>query len=723
MARAGPRKFSIANSGQVVLVIAVVALGLAAIAAHIYLSGRREEATGALAVLDHVFDLLLALTLSATLTAVGHAVCERLRLRFLNAPEEIGVSLFVGTGVVGLAVLLLGLAGGLRPFPISLLLITCIVSTRRSWSRLYRVIAERIQHLTENRETRLVAAIYTCLILLFIVRAASPPAAADELIYHLPVPESFVQQGRVYPMFDNSLGNFPFLIHMIYALCLMAGSDIAARLFSLFLAVGISLAIFGFCSRYLTRRVGVIGMFAFFGAGMIVEVAVTSRIDVSLAGMLFLCTYAMVNYLATKNRGWLWISALLAGFSLGIKHTAAIWLALVGCMYLVRGLVLNRDRVIEVLGRGAAYALLAFAIASPWYIKNYVWFHNPFYPLLTGEVAEFGPQSIRFFDANDEQRLEAYFNIVRSEMPEVIKAQEQELVDAINSRVPRHPLRWWEFFLKPNTYLMSEPNQYPNYLFLVIPLLAFVKRSQWVTWLLVISIGFVFAVTWTSWIARYLVPAYPALTIVSAYTLVALSERLRSKLPALEKLPLYAVAAALGVVLSATVHAILMFSSVSFLAGRISRQEAIKPLTYYQPIQFINNQLPPDARILLVGAQLNYGIEREYLTDESWFATKWRRVLIRNTSFEEVNEDLKRQGFTHVFFSADLFRFAALMGTQGTGGMEMISVNKAELSDEARRLGPEYQLLRNWSTFTMYKRKFLQTLYSDEYGYQVLKIK
>src|SRR5215218_5853989 len=117
MRRAGanPRKSSIPNSGKIVLITAVVALALAAITAHIYLSGRREDAIGALAVLDHVFDLIFALTLTATLMTVGHAVCERFRLRFFNTAEEIGVSLFVGTGVVGVSVLLIGLIGWLRP--------------------------------------------------------------------------------------------------------------------------------------------------------------------------------------------------------------------------------------------------------------------------------------------------------------------------------------------------------------------------------------------------------------------------------------------------------------------------------------------------------------------------------------------------------------------------------------------------------------------------------
>ena len=705
---------------QILLLIVIVGLGLAGIASHVYLGARREYATGALAILDHIFDLTLALTLSAIVTSVGHALCDRLRLEFLNAAEEISVSLFVGTGLVGLAVLFLGLAGWLRPVPISLLMITCIVATWRSWMRLYAVLARGIQNLTPTREAAVVATIYLSLIVFLSLRAAVPPTAPDEVIYHLPVTSAFVQRGAVYPMFDNSLGNFPFLIHMIYAVCLLAGSDIAARLFSFFLVVGTSLAIVGFCSRYLTQRTAAAAMFAFFGAGIVVEVAVTSRIDVSLAGMLFLCTYCMVNYLDTGHRGWLWTSSLLAGFSLGIKHTAVIWLTFVGVMYLVQRLAINRERIAQVLGSGIMYVLLALAVASPWYIKNYVWFHNPVYPLLTGELAEFGPNGIRYFDANDARRLDAYFNTARSEMPDVVKDQETELTEAVNSRVQRHPLRWWEFFLKPSNYLMAEPYHYPNYLFLVIPFLVFLKKPKWILWLLVLSLGFVFAVTCTSWIARYLLPAYPALTIVATYTLIALSDRLK---PPLQKLYVYAISAALGVVLASSVQSMRTFSSVSFLTGKLSHREIVSRLTYYQPIRFINNQLPPNARILVVGAQLTYGIEREYLTDESWFATKWRRVLVRNRSYEEVNEDLKRQGFTHILYSDGLFKFAALMGTQGTGGMQMISVDDGELSAEARRMGPEYQLLRNWSTFTLYKKKFLETVYSDKDGYEVLRIK
>jgi hypothetical protein len=55
---------------------------------------------------------------------------------------------------------------------------------------------------------------------------------------------------------------------------------------------------------------------------MVVEVATTARIDVSLAGMLFFATYAMMNFLQTHRVGWLWLSSVFAGFSLGIKQSA-----------------------------------------------------------------------------------------------------------------------------------------------------------------------------------------------------------------------------------------------------------------------------------------------------------------------------------------------------------------------------------------------------------------
>jgi 4-amino-4-deoxy-L-arabinose transferase-like glycosyltransferase len=690
------------------------ALCIAATVTHIYLGAAREYATGALAVLDHVFDLVAAVTLSFVLLAAGNSLTKRFSLQFINSAEHLAFSFFLGTGVVGLVVLLMGLVGLLRGWAILALLLVALALTARDLPHLWQSVVRATQ---TAFETKLVTGVFIGLFVLLVVRTLTPPHVADELIYHLPVPLQFVQAGRVFPSYDNSLGNMPFLVHMIYAVFLLAGSDVAAKLFSLFLAIATAVLLYAFCCRFITRRAGVIALFAFFASGMIVELAITTRIDVSLAGMLFACTYAMINYLSSRSRAWLWFSAVFAGFSLGIKHTAALWIFLAGILYLVET-IRSRESIGKVLQYGVIYTFLALAVASPWYIKNAIWFHNPIYPFVTGEVAEFGPNGVRYFNAEDERKLDAHFEAARKAIPDVVAAQEQELASAANTRVKRHPIRLWEFFFRPQAYLMAEPYQFPNYLFLVIPLIVFLKPGRWIWWLLILGLGFVFSVTASAWISRYLVPAYPTLTIVAAETLDRLSNRLTPRLAVAKRIPVYALILALVPVITNSFRLFGQFNSVHYVTGTFSRHEFLARLSFYLPLKFVNQELPPTARVMMIGAQMNYGLKRAYYADESWFATKWRRLLIENESLEAVNEKLKQQGFTHIIYGRTLFIFAAQTGLEGTGGMSLL----AQPEDGAASRTPEYPLLRNWSTFTLYKERYLEPVYSDD-EYDVLRIK
>ena len=120
---------------------------------------------------------------------------------------------------------------------------------------------------------------------------------------------------------------------------------------------------------------------------------------------------------------------------------------------------------------------------------------------------------------------------------------------------------------------------------------------------------------------------------------------------------------------------------------------------------------------------MNYGIKRSYSPDETWFANKWRRVLIQSESYADVNRVLKEQGYTHIVFSPDLFRTAALVGVKGSGAMDLMFKAPPTRTPESVRLGPEYQLLRNWATFTDYSNLYLEPIYSDEANIQIFRIR
>lgn len=716
-------------------ITALVGLGLLAIVyTHFHLAGSDTYA-GLLAPLDRLFDLTLAIAISFMLASLGLALSRLLNITWSNTAETLSISLFLGTGALGLAVLGLGLVGLLRPVPVLILCGASIIFSRAEIPRLGDLIQRGVRTIAAAPEGKLITGVFLVLIALLLVRAATPPHNFDENIYHLPVTRAFVEQGRVFPNFNNSMGNQPFLIHMIYALCLMAGSDIAAKFFSLGLCVATALALYGFGERFITRSVAAVAVFVFFAAGMVVEVGVTTRVDVAVAGMLFVTTYAMINYLDTGERGWLWTSALLAGFSLGIKHSAALWLLLVGVLYLVESL--RKASFTSTLKHGLVYAVIMFAVASPWYAKNYAWFGNPVYPFFTGEVASYGPDGLRYFNSDDERKLDAHFDVVRKEMPALVNDVEDAIVANASVRPERHPMRPWEVYLRPNTYLMAEARHFPNYLFLVLPLAVFIIKRRWLVWLLVMSACYFVMATWSSWIARYLLPAYPALSILTAYTLVTVGDWFKQKSETLSHVPIYVVSIALTVVVATSFKSLIGRNAFPFVAGTISRRDFMRGFSYYRPVDFINTQLPADARIMSIGAQMTYGLQRPYLSDETWYATKWRRLLVHNSSLDDVHEDLKRQGVNYVLFDPGVFLFAAEMGLdQGQVvppvpsplaaaalGTTFASENELKQSfAEARRLGPNFLLLRNWATFVQFSDKYLEPVYRDDNGYRIYRV-
>jgi len=547
----------------------------------------------------------------------------------------------------------------------------------------------------------------------------TPPHTPDEAIYHLSVTKRFVQQGRVFPVADNWAGNVPFLIQMLYAICLMARADIAAKLFSLCLALVCSLSLYAFGKRFLGRRVGLLAMFGFFAAGMVVEVAVTSRIDVSLAGMLFLALYAMMVYFDTGQCGWFYTSAMLAGFALGIKYSAGIAICFLAIMFLVES-ALRRVGAVTIIKRGILYSAILAAVASPWFIKNLIWFGNPVYPFITGEAADLTPGHFRYFDPEDQTRLDAHFERARRAMPDVAVDRERQMANAASKRVVRHPFRFWEYFTRPDAYNMAEDSQYPNYLFLFAPLILLVRRNRWLIWLGLFSIIFFVATISISWIARLLLPVYPPLTLISAYALTRLADRAaRFDRHAIytfgaRLLPALAVALALGpTLLIGSLHSIST-NDMSFITGRISRSEYMKKFYYYPPSYFINHSTPEGSRVMMIGAQTCYDLQRDYIADVNWDSTEWRRLLVRNRTFQELDQDIRGLGITHVWVAYGLFTFVAEMGRANYPNVSGLRVNS----------GPDYQAqLMNWSTLDLYSSRFLEPIYSDDFGNMVYKVK
>lgn len=691
----------------------LIATGLLALYAHVRIAPVADDYTGILAPLDRIFDILFALVLVGISFCVGRAITRRLGLGFVSLAEELSFSVMMGVGITGSLVMGLGLIGGLKPVPVAILFLLLIAVSHREAPRLGSVLGQGFRAVTQTRTRKILSVMFILLAVILVLRTAAPPHNYDEAIYHLSVSKSFVERGRIYPVYDDWGGNLPFLVHMFYAVCLIVKADIAAKMFSLCLAGITALAIYAFCVRFLDRRTGTIAMFGFFGAGMVVEVATTARIDVSMAGILFLAAYAMMIYLETNKLVWLWGSAALAGFGISIKYTAGFWLALLVLMFLFESLFRRRDPVRDITKHLIAYVFIAGVIASPWYIKNLVWFHNPVYPLFTGEVSNSGPGEIRFFNDDDERKLAAHFDEARAAMPDAVHAQEMDLELAASRHVPRHPFRFWEYFTSPSNFNVAEAYHDPNYLFLFSPLFLVFTTRRWMVWFAVFGVAFYLFIAATAWSGRYLLPIYPGLTILAAYTMNELTVRLKRHAPLIVLLPAVAVAITVGASLMVCVSRIQALDGFRFMRGAIPRRQFMFGMFYYPPIDFLNHNLQPGDRVLMIGAQMCYDMKRDYIVDVTHDSTVWRRFLLRNQTLDEVNRDLKQQGITHILYTPNQFLFSAMIGREGQ--LERHS---------GVATGPDYIVQqRNWATFERYRRAFLEPIYADKNGYFLYAIK
>src|ERR1041384_3709123 len=91
------------------------------------------------------------------------------------------------------------------------------------------------------------------------------------------------------------------------------------------------------------------------------------------------------------------------------------------------GFVLGRPRLVKT---AVIYAFITLAVSSPWLIKNAIWFHNPVYPFITGEVVDLnnGP---RYFNREDDRKLDAHFDAARKAYPEEFQNLKTKFDEAV----------------------------------------------------------------------------------------------------------------------------------------------------------------------------------------------------------------------------------------------------------------------------------------------------
>ncbi len=372
-----------------------------------------------------------------------------------------GLSTCCGIGIVICALQWLAVAGLLLA-PV-LLALLAVGLTAATWQASWPFGSHASRH-SPPATKKLFATHWTVWLLLLLGLGTTlfplrPPHMWDELMYHLPHAQAWAQTGRLQVNEWLRYPWAPFNYHLLYAAALVLLDDVMPHLLHALAGWLTALLLYQLATRYMNRIVACIAATAWlflvrldFGNAYI-DLAVAAFLLAGLTSFLLWWESA-----ASRSGGWLLAAAFFLGVAAGTKYQT------LGLLPFFAVAVLLRERRPKVLLMALGAGLLPCAY---WYVRNALQTGDPFDPL-GGNVFGFHD-----WNASDMRR---------------------QLLDLSNVR------NWPPSLVWPA---------------IAAPLVPLIWRTSSLR-IVMLFCGYAFAV-WlaTSHFARYLLPSYPLLLLLS----------------------------------------------------------------------------------------------------------------------------------------------------------------------------------------------------------------
>lgn len=286
----------------------------------------------------------------------------------------------LGLGILSIAVLLVGAVIGLNLLWMWLLFLASGVIVRRfflvwwkDWRTLSSILAEA--SLIDGA----IAVIVGLILLATLATALAPPLKFDALVYHLRLPQAYLEAGGIVYLPGLMYWGMPQTTEMLYTWAMALAGTEAAVLIGWMVGCLTIVGILGFVSQKLKVRSAWVSIAALMAGYTTASSLAWGYVEwmTILYGWAFLI--ALDRWVAEHDRKSLILAAVFAGFALGAKYTAGV-LSVIGLIMIAWSGRKNQPG--KLLQNLSIFGVVVFLVSSPWWVKNLVSSGNPFYPLL-----------------------------------------------------------------------------------------------------------------------------------------------------------------------------------------------------------------------------------------------------------------------------------------------------------------------------------------------------
>ncbi len=588
-------------------------------------------------------NLVLGVAVFLSALFLGEALLD-----FAGLPEAArhrGWSLGLGLGVVSHALLFLGLLGLWRtPIIAAVPAIGLVLGFWRhktNWRQVFwRPAAEN-----PTPPLSVIDGIFLTLFLFIaainLVSSLGPEIFYDSLVYHLAMPQLYILYHRIIPTPHMVYTGNPFGAEMLYGLGLMLQGASLAKLFNWGAALLIAGLIYKKTRARFSRSSALFAALLFYSIPLVCFQNWASTVEIfwtlyTLLAVLVLLEACNAASGSGQRYKLLALSGCFVGLAMSVKYPAILGLAALSLPLIFSGQRRENaaDYKILTLELLALWGTAAL-IVIPWIFKNWAFYHNPFYPVF--------PQ---FFPHAPKARVAGVVN------GDHVRWNSLSAVFSFKT--------WGDFgdiwSLNNKIYNFTGPAT-----LILLPLAFIPKWKDDTRRIFLIMLGFF--ITWFlySRMARFLMPVWPLFCILAALAIME-GGSVAVKFAGLIA-GLYGMLLCVSVVCATALQMGLWQVSLGLVskAAWLNQNHPGYRTPYYAGAQFINEHLPLDAKVLVVGDERGFYYKRKFVTASVFNENPLLEAVENSTRQKDVYSQLKDEGISYLLVNKACSNYESLM--------------------------------------------------------------
>ncbi len=579
-----------------------------------------------------LFEITWLLIICLASYALGKTIIQWFTgLETASRIEDALFCLGLGLGCLSLITLFIGIIGGLYPW-VFWILLGGLISLYWGNKLKATIVLFHCQNKSLGEKSLppfFISLLLAVILLLLLILVLVPTMTYDAMVYHLALPSRYIQTHCIHYIPYICFSNYSMNMEMLFTIGLLLGNDTLSKLIHFMFGLLSGAGIFCLSKRYFGQNAAWFSLLTFFSIPLVCFIMVQPFNDLGLVFYEIMAVYAFVNWTTTEQKGqksWLFMSALMCGFAIGVKYTGGICAVILIAGVIWEG-IRSRHGFRSTMTNLSLLMIIPLILNLPWFIRSFIYTGNPVYPML---YPLFSFSSINW---NDFNHMRYIHEMTAGYGPQVVWYLKpfvsiyQLSLDLKGNGVPVCPIFLLLLF---GSILVRKTHR-------VFKLLAVYCLLFFLIWL------------WTSPVDRFLLPCMGILSIITGNIGHSLLQKRKISQLVIAMIILCCLWNAYH--LCRTIWANSYWKCIHRAAGQQLLKEQSPIADYYSTVTYMNNNLPSNSKVLFIGEARSYYCQREVLVNSHLDTTIIVEMIRKSRDEDDLFKRLKQQGITHILYN------------------------------------------------------------------------